>query len=140
MSETSEIQQPPKYEGVTVKLQGLTLIIPPLNFRLLRREKCAEKLQKVMDYFTEVAEKPEKQARIAIPDEIMELIAELVYKAAQRNYPEITWDKIEEALDYNNAPKAVGILAYQNPLNEIKNQGNPGNEGTPQAQIKEAKK
>jgi hypothetical protein len=133
MSENSGISQPPKYEGATVKLQDLTLIIPPLNFRLLRREGCAEKLQKVTDYFNAVTKQSDDQVKVSIPDEIMDLIAELVWKAAKRNYPELTLETIEENLDYNNCSRAVGILAYQNPLNVVKNQGN---EGTPQAQAK----
>jgi hypothetical protein len=114
----SEIEEKVRFEGTKIELQNMKLIIPPLNFAVLRKQGGLKKLQNIQKGFSEAGDS------LDISDEIFDDTIDLVWLAARRNYPELTKEQVEEGLDFNNVSKILPILINQNPINEIANQGN----------------
>lgn len=77
-------------EGLTVKMGRRELVIPPLNFKQLKRFQ--PKLEKIR---TDSAGKVLGLAH-------MDDMAEIIHAAMTRNYPDITKDEVEDMLDLGN--------------------------------------
>lgn len=100
----------PIFEGATFKLGGHEIVVPALNFS--RAKKILPILERLRDSKMEV---PINQAQV---DDFIEVI----FQALSRNYPEISRAKLEELVDFNNAPRlfmtimgAGGFLQGENP-------------------------
>jgi hypothetical protein len=84
----------PDYEGISVKLGGREFIVPPLNFKPLRRFlPIVQNLQNESD-----------------PIKLMDIYVDILHAAIRRNYPEMTRDDLEELLDFSNAPKVFQAI------------------------------
>jgi hypothetical protein len=115
----SEIIEKVKFEGKKVDLQNMSLIIPPLNFAVMRKQNGLKKLQNIMKAFSNFDENA-----LDIPDEVFDDATDLVWLAAVRNYPELTREQVEEGLDFGNIAKILPILIVQNPIEGLETQGN----------------
>lgn len=82
--------------GVTVNLGGEDFVVPPLNFKALRA------LQPKLALIDGIAGRP--------TDEQMDALVETVHMALQRNYPDLTREKLEDILDMGNAPPAIRAI------------------------------
>lgn len=99
-----------KFDGETVELQNMTLVLPPLNFAAFRKHGALKKLQLVIDGM----KKLEGGETVDLPDEVLEAAVDLVWLSAQRNYPELKKDEVEEGLDFDNLPKIIPALITRN--------------------------
>lgn len=76
----------PKYEGVSMKIGGRELVIPPLSLKQVQKlYPTIEALQKESD-----------------PLKSMEAVSLVVHAALKRNYPEMTLDEVDDMLDLGN--------------------------------------
>jgi len=77
----------PDYEGVPVKMGGREFIVPPLNFRSLKKFlPIIQTLQNESD-----------------PLKMMDIYVDILHAAFSRNYPELKKEELEELLDFGNA-------------------------------------
>jgi hypothetical protein len=76
-------------DGVTLNLGGTEYVVPPLNFKALKR------LMPVIERFG--------QSGASLNDEQMDGIVEVVYAALVRNYPDFPRERLEEVIDLGNA-------------------------------------
>jgi hypothetical protein len=78
-------------EGSSIRMGGRSWIVPPLNFKAVKRLR--PKLLKLnLDSFNE---------------ESLEAVTEVVHAALVRNYPDVTLDQVEEWVDLRNAPVVI---------------------------------
>lgn len=76
-------------DGITLKLGEEERVVPPLSLRALRR--LAPKLKSIQNLGA------------ALPnDEQIDVVVEVVLAALNRNYPEMTKEQVEDALDTGN--------------------------------------
>jgi hypothetical protein len=85
-------------DGVTVRMGGADWVIPPLNFRLLR------KLQTRLADLTALGRSGAPTA------DVMDAVVDLVHPAMQRNYPEITREQVEDMLDMGNMGPTIQAI------------------------------
>ena len=86
-------------EGVEMKIGRQTLIVPPLNFKSLRRLRPQISLLGALD--ANAAE---------MSDEAVDALFEIIHTALRRNYPNLAREQIEEDLDIANAPKIITAI------------------------------
>jgi hypothetical protein len=110
------IEEKVKFEGQKIELQNMTLVIPPLNFAILRKQEGLKKLKTVMNGFKNA----QKDGDFELAEETLLEAAELIWMAAKRNYPDLTLEQIEEGLDFSNAVKIIPALMIQNPTTELR--------------------
>lgn len=74
-----------KIAGVPVEMGGVRRVIPPLNLKALKlfQERIAN-------------------FKGGLDPESIQLVLDVAYSALKRNYPEITMDEIEDAIDVSN--------------------------------------
>lgn len=77
----------PKFEGVEIVLGQRTCILPPLNFRQMRKFE-----EKVRTYQGKSVSDIQKNATLF---DVLELTP-MIHAALSRNYPEITLEEVEE--------------------------------------------
>ena len=83
-------------DGTKITLGGNEYIVPPLNFKALKRlQPTIESLAKV---------------DMAMSDEQIDNIAEIVLAALIRNYPDKTKDDVLEWLDLGNTAKILNAI------------------------------
>ena len=82
--------------GIAIAMGGADWVVPPLTLGQLRR--LMPKLQALGDVGGTLAE-----PQIAV-------LVEIVAAALQRNYPEVTADKVEELLDLGNAAAVLAAV------------------------------
>ena len=86
----------PQFDGVVVRIGNKELVVPPLNFKILR------KIQPKLQQLTTVGQVPD--------DEQIDSILEVVHLAVSRNYPEMTREELEELVDLGNLPAIIGAI------------------------------
>lgn len=85
-----------KIPGVRLNIGGTDYIVPALNFRILRQ------VQPRLHALTSMA---------AIPDdEQLNTVIDIVLMALQRNYPDMTRETLEEAVDLDNLKEIVAAI------------------------------
>ena len=82
--------QEPKYDGVPITVGGKTYIVPPLNFK---------RIKKLAPMLGRLNELPDN--KIPTPEELGDFL-QIVHLALTRNYPEMTMDEVEEMVDLGN--------------------------------------
>ncbi|TDR82206.1 hypothetical protein [Paludibacterium purpuratum] len=87
-------------EGVKLKLGGKDLIVPSLSFKQIK--VLLPTVQKI--------------GGKGVSAENMDDIALVVHTALSRNYPDMTVEEVEEALDMNNGMKAILAVMGQSGL------------------------
>lgn len=113
----------PKFGGTTINLQTGPIIIPSLNFGTLRKNGALKKLDNVFQAFKGL----ENGDSLLIDDNILEEAIDLVFMAAERNYPNITRESIEDGLDFDSFMKIIPLLLTQNSVPALQNNGKMGN-------------
>ncbi|HJU15714.1 MAG TPA: hypothetical protein VJ770_04525 [Stellaceae bacterium] len=88
----------PLIPGVAIAMAGKEWIVPPLTLGQMRR--LLPQVQRLRD------------AGASIDAAEIDVIIELVTAALQRNYPEMTPDKVAEAVDLGNARAAVQAILF----------------------------
>lgn len=84
-------------EGIKINLGGTEYIVPPLNFKSLKR------LQPIIESLSQID--------ITMTDKQIDDIAEIVHAAISRNYPDFTKEQILDVLDLGNiGPILASIL------------------------------
>jgi len=81
-------------EGIAVKIADKEYIIPPLNFAGTRKYIAAAK----------------KLPGITDPEEQMSLMAEMVWLALRRNYPQMSIDDVEDIVDFTNVQTIMDAI------------------------------
>lgn len=76
-------------DGVTLNLGGTDYVVPPLNFKALRR------LLPVIERFG--------KAGASFTPEQMDGVVEVVHAALTRNYPDFPREQLEDVIDLGNA-------------------------------------
>ena len=92
----------PKYEGVVVKMAGEDYVIPPLSFKQLKM------LQDDM--------KQLNTATAASSSDQQGVVLRIVLAALQRNYPDMTLEKLEDILDLGNIHEITQAIIGVNQL------------------------
>lgn len=82
--------------GVTVEMGGVDLVVPPLTLGQLRR------LMPKVRQLTEI--------RASMGEEQIAVLVEIVSAALQRNYPDLTPEKVENLLDLGNAGAVLNAV------------------------------
>jgi hypothetical protein len=91
-------------EGVAVKMGGETFIVPPLNFKRLRKLKP-------------ILEKVKTSAPGGdMSDEQFDASVDIVHTALARNYPDLERERVEELLDLGNMTKVMAAVMGQSGL------------------------
>ncbi len=94
-------------DGREITLGGKVYVLPPLNFAALRR--LAPKIQEVGGAFL--------SGNLFVDMEKALVVSELVHAALKRNYPEITLEEVEEAVDFDNIkdifPALMGVSGLE---------------------------
>ncbi len=81
-------------EGMTLKIGGAEYIIPPLNFRQLKKlYPVIEQMQKTDN-----------------PMDQMQAVVTIAQAALSRNYPEMTIEQVEEMIDLNNIRQVIEAI------------------------------
>jgi hypothetical protein len=78
-------------DGVSMKLGRRTYVVPPLNFKALRN------LRPQMELLNSI-----EVNATTIPDNVLTAIVQIVHTAIKRNYPDITIDEVDDAIDLGN--------------------------------------
>jgi hypothetical protein len=94
----------PRFEGVKITLGGREFVVPPLNFKSLR--KFLPHIQAVQ---TE-----------SDPEKMMDLYEEILQSALARNYPEITKEELDEVLDFSNIQEVFAAIMGASGLKFLK--------------------
>lgn len=92
-------------DGTEIKMGGETYIVPPLNFKRLR--KIQPLLSKLSTSTPGAADLTDAQFDAAV---------EIVHVALTRNYPDLERDKVEELLDLRNLPVVMAAIMGQSGL------------------------
>lgn len=77
-------------DGITIKAGDREFIVPPLNFRRIR------KLSK------EIASLADMKVGAAMNDEQLDTFMAIIHSALTRNYPDLTMDALEDLIDLRN--------------------------------------
>lgn len=88
-------------EGVDIKLGDKSYIVPPLNFRLLKKHKGD------IDAITAAA------PGTGLDTTIADRVVAVVHAALSRNYPALTIEEVEDGLDLRNSKDVMGALLGQ---------------------------
>lgn len=105
-------QRQPPIEGVAIKLSGVSYIVPPLNFRLLKRHKAD------IDAITSGT-----AGAGGLDTETADRMIAVVHAALSRNYPELSLDTVEDGLDLRNSAPIIRALLGQSGFVEGDAQG-----------------
>ncbi len=81
-------------DGVTVIIAEKEYVIPPLNFAGTRKYIAASK----------------RLSGIADPEEQMSIMAEMVWLALKRNYPQLSVEDVEDILDFTNVQTIMDAI------------------------------
>lgn len=88
-------------DGVKLNLGGVEYVIPPLSLGAVRRlMPKIEKLTGNVDI-------------TAMSGELLDAIAEIICAAMQRNYPDMTQEKVLDVLDMKNMGQVIGAVLGQ---------------------------
>ena len=85
-------------EGVKINIGGVDYVAPPLNFRQIRQ------LRPVIDKMADATQVSN------FSDEQIDNIITIVHAALSRNYPDITKEVLEDALDLGNMAKVIQAI------------------------------
>lgn len=118
----SKIVEKVKFAGTEVELQNMTIIMPTLNFQSFREKGAMKKLNKVVKALGRM----EQTQEFDLTDEELDTAVELVWMAAQRNYPEISKEQIAEGLDFDVLGKVMPVLISKNPLGKVREVSDAG--------------
>jgi len=90
---------------VNVTLGGREFVVPPLNLKALR--KLAPKIQML----AAIGDVP--------TDEQLEAVASVVHSALVRNYPDMTQEEVEDALDLLNLVPTIDAVMQASGLRRV---------------------
>jgi hypothetical protein len=107
----------PRFEGQTLKLGDREFVVPPLNWKRIR------KLLPVLERIRSVGPVMVREFTEAMLDDYIEVI----YEAVSRNYPEVTRDELEDLVDLVTAPQVFMAVMGQSGL--AQGEPAPGMEG-----------
>ena len=100
---------PDLIEGTTVTLGGQSFVMPPLNFKALKK------------YLPAIGKFQSNKVTV----EQMGLMTEVIQSALVRNYPDVTQDFIEENLDLRNMTGIFEAAMNQSGLEPQKGEEQP---------------
>jgi hypothetical protein len=92
MSETA-----PRFDGELLKLGDREFVIPPLNWRRIR------KIMPILERMKDIT----AGGGLTITEPMLDDSLTVIHEAISRNYPEITRDELEDLVDLANAPKLI---------------------------------
>lgn len=92
-------------DGTEIKMGGETYIVPPLNFKRLK--KIQPLLAKLSTLTPTAGDVNEEQFDAAV---------EIVHLALTRNYPDLEREKVEELIDLRNLPFVMAAIMGQSGL------------------------
>ena len=98
----------PRFEGQTLKLGDREFVIPPLNWKRIR------KLLPVLERIREMGPVPVGQ----FTEEMLDDYLTVIHEAVSRNYPEVSQDELEELVDLISAPKVFMAVMGQSGLSQ----------------------
>jgi hypothetical protein len=81
------------FEGITIKVGGEDMVLPPLNWKAAKR------------FYKEIT-----TGEINDPDKAIDLMPELLHAALVRNYPELTMAALEDAIAPGELLAAIPLL------------------------------
>lgn len=103
--------KPGMIEGEVISLGGQEYIVPPLNFKSLR------KLQKEIKGLQELN-------GIPTPENITD-VCKIFLAALQRNYPSMTLDEVEDKIDLGNFAVVIKQVLVSSGVREKKTESQP---------------
>ena len=89
-------------EGTEINMGGEAFIVPPLNFKRVKRLKAS--LETLSRLNPATSDMTDKQLEAAI---------DVVHTALTRNYPDMERDRVEELLDLRNLPHVMAAIMGQ---------------------------
>lgn len=101
------VPKPGQIPGAVVNLGGHEFVLAPFGLRLTREYEAK---------FNELAKRTDPPAS---PEEHYDLAVEAIVCSLQRNYPEVTRERIEDLLDNANVPEALSALLAQSGLKRL---------------------
>jgi len=87
----------PCFDGQLIKLGNREFVIPPLNWRRIR------KLMPILERMKGIT----AGGGLTITEPMLDDCLTVIYEAVSRNYPDITRDELEDLVDLGNAPKVI---------------------------------
>ena len=87
----------PRFDGERLKLGDREFVVPPLNWRRIR--KILPILERMKDITA--------GGGLIITESMLDDSVTVIYEAVSRNYSEITLEELEELVDLANAPKLI---------------------------------
>lgn len=93
------------FDGITLKIGTENYIVPPLNFKGLRKAKpLLDKLPTQLEGNSQMS------------DEQMDAMLDFILLALSRNYPDMTKDQLEDILDMANIQDVMAAITGQSGL------------------------
>lgn len=92
-------------EGQTISMGGKEFIVPPLNFK---------RLKKLKPLLEELSRLDPRSADMS--DEALDAAVTVVHSALSRNYPDLEKEQVEELLDMANFPGVMAAVMGQSGL------------------------
>jgi hypothetical protein len=90
-------ETPPRFDGDRLKLGDREFVVPPLNWRRIR------KIMPILERMKDIT----AGGGLTITESMLDDSLTVIFEAVSRNYPEITRDDLEELVDLVNAPKVI---------------------------------
>jgi hypothetical protein len=87
----------PRFEGERLKVGDREFVVPPLNWRRIR--KILPILERMKDITA--------GGGLTITEPMLDDAITVIHEALTRNYPEITLDELEDLVDLVNAPTVI---------------------------------
>ena len=105
-----------KYEGKKVKLAGKEYVIPHLNFKARRNpeiEKLTREFFQEQIRILEASKKGDEELSSAVIDApFVGRYLPIVHAALVRNYPELTLEELDEALELDDVPEFMSAMIW----------------------------
>jgi hypothetical protein len=101
----------PRFDGERLKLGDREFVVPPLNWRRIRKLIPVFNRMEQAKAASQSAPGVDAAPGFSMPgmgkitDAMLTDFITVIYEAVSRNYPEITQDELEDLVDLVNAPK-----------------------------------
>ena len=96
-------------EGTKIQIRGKDYILPTMGGKAYRLGNAFEKLAKIEDALAIQT----KTGKLSLNSELVGYMYDLTTMALQRNYPEMTADEVEDALDIDQIMDCFPLLVSQ---------------------------
>lgn len=93
--------------GIVKQLGAKRYIVPALNLKSLKVNKAL---------LGEFAELEGKAPTIEVMSDVLDSAAKIIHLALQRNYPDMTLEEVEDAIDLDNYKQVIEVIMGQSGL------------------------